>query len=400
MAFRGGGRHLWHNGGMSSTKNAKVKLAIVRQRYNPFGGAERFVERAFKALSKEGLQVSLLTRVWTGGAEGRDIRVCNPFYLGRLWRDAGFSRSIRKLIASGEFDLVQSHERIPGCSIFRAGDGVHATWLELRAKQQSPLLAWLTRLYPWHRYTLMAEKRMFRHPELRAIICNSQMVKNDIAARFDLPEEKFHVIHNGVDLAYFHPGLREQYRVEMRAQLGIAGDIPVVLYVGSGFARKGVPQLLQAMAAMHHDKAVAVIVGKDKHSHHMQALAQRLGLADRVHFAGPQQDVRAWYGMADVLALPTLYDPFPNVVLEALACGLPVMTTPTCGAAEVLQGRVCGSICDALDPGAQAVALDALLAGDARQQAEDARDCVSGLGSEDMARRLQVLYERLLLGAG
>ena len=394
------GQRLWHNDAMSSTKNAKVKLAIVRQRYNPFGGAERFVERALTALSEQGLQVSLLTRAWAGGTGERDIRICNPFYLGRLWRDAGFARSIRKLMANGEFDLVQSHERIPGCSIFRAGDGVHATWLDLRARQQSTLLAWLTRQHPWHRYTLSAEAKMFRHPALRAIICNSQMVKNDIAARFDLSDEKFHVIHNGVDLTYFHPGLREQHRAVMRAQLGIAVGVPVVLYVGSGFARKGVPQLLQAMTAMRHDKAVAVIVGKDKHAHRMQALAQRLGLTGRVHFAGPQQDVRAWYGMADVLALPTLYDPFPNVVLEALACGLPVMTTPTCGAAEVLQGRDCGRICDALDSAAQAAALDALLAGDARRQAEVARDCVSGLGREDMARRLQALYGQLLLGAG
>lgn len=385
---------------MSSTQTTKAKLAIVRQRYNPFGGAERFVERALSALNEDGLQIALLTRAWAAGVEARDVRICNPFYLGRLWRDAGFSRSVRKLIAGGEFDLVQSHERIPGCSIFRAGDGVHATWLDLRAKQQPPFLTWLTRMHPWHRYTLAAEAEMFRHPALQAIICNSQMVKKDIAARFQLPDERFHVIHNGVDLAYFHPGLREQHRAGLRAQLGIAGDVPVVLYVGSGFARKGVPQLLQAMTTMRHDKAVAVIVGKDKHSHRMQAFAQQLGLADRVYFVGPQQDVRAWYGMADVLALPTLYDPFPNVVLEALACGLPVMTTPTCGAAEVLAGRDCGRICDALDPGAQAVALDALLEGDARQQAEEARDCVSGLGREDMARRLQALYGKLLLGAG
>lgn len=375
-----------------------MKLALVRQRYNPFGGAERFVERALKALAEQRLHVTLITRTWPAGAEQRDVRLCNPFFLGRLWRDAGFARAVRKLIAGGEFDLVQSHERIPGCSVYRAGDGVHATWLELRAQQQSPLARWLTRLHPWHRYTLAIEAKMFRHPSLRAVICNSHMVRDDIARRFAVAADRLHVIHNGVDLAHFHPDLKHQHRTALRDQLGIPDTIPVVLYVGSGFARKGVPQLLQAMTAMQHDKAVAVIVGKDKHARRMQALARKLGLAARVHFVGPQQDVRPWYGMADVLALPTLYDPFPNVVLEALACGLPVMTTPTSGAAEILQGKSCGRICDALDTRAQAAALDSLLEADPQALGASARASVAALGPEDMGQRLQVLYRKLLPG--
>lgn len=372
-----------------------MKLALVRQRYNPFGGAERFVERALQALGGQDLQVSLITRAWPGAADGRDVRICNPFYLGRLWRDAGFSRSVQHLVASGEFDLVQSHERIPGCSIYRAGDGVHATWLELRARQQSPLLRCFTRLHPWHRYTLAAEAAMFRHPALRAVICNSQMVKDDIARRFGLPDDRLHVIHNGVDLEYFHPGLRQQHREPMRRQLEISESKPVVLYVGSGFARKGVPQLLQALAHMRPD-AVAVIVGKDKHERRMQALAHKLGIAARVHFAGPQQDVRPWYGMADVLALPTLYDPFPNVVLEALACGLPVLTSPSSGGAEVIGGTACGRICDPLDPIAIATGLDDLLGTLTESLGRLAREQVSAFGKENMSARLHSLYARLL----
>lgn len=372
-----------------------MKLAIVRQRYTPFGGAERFVERALAALTREDLSVTIVTRSWAGGAK-HTARICNPFFLGRLWRDAGFSAAVQKLIAGGDFDLVQSHERIPGCDIFRAGDGVHATWLELRGRQQNTLQRWLSHWHLWHRYICRAERRMFLHPALRAVICNSQMVRDDIAARFGLAPDKLHVVHNGVDLEYFNPGLKALHRAEMRARLGIADDTPVILYVGSGFARKGVPQLLQAMTYLQHDKAVAVIVGKDKHARRMQAMAARLCLAGRVHFAGPQQDVRPWYGMADVFALPTLYDPFPNVVLEALACGLPVVTSETCGAAEVLRDSDCGRICDALDPAAQAQAIDSLLISDREVLAGLARKCVAGMGREDMAVRLQALYGQLL----
>lgn len=375
-----------------------MKLALVRQRYNPYGGAERFVERALQALEAQDLHVTLITRAWPDAAEGRDVRICNPFHLGRLWRDAGFSHSVQGLVAQGEFALVQSHERIPGCSVYRAGDGVHASWLELKGRQQSPLARWFTRLHPWHRYTLAAEAKMFCHPALRAVICNSNMVRDDIAQRFGLGDDRLHVIHNGVDLEHYNPDLRREHRDVMRGQLGLADDVPVILYVGSGFARKGVPQLLHAMADMRHDKAAAVIVGKDKHSRRMQSLACTLGLSDRVHFVGPQQDVRPWYGMADVFALPTLYDPFPNVVLEALACGLPVMTTPTSGAAEVLHGRDCGRVCDALDTRDQAAALDDLLESDPQTLVASARASVADLGREDMARRLQALYGALLSG--
>lgn len=372
-----------------------MKLAIVRQRYTPYGGAERFVERALAALAREDLAVTIVTRSWRGDAR-HAVRICNPFYLGRLWRDAGFAAAVRKLIAGGEFDLVQSHERIPGCAIFRAGDGVHATWLELRGRQQGMLQRCLGHWHPWHRYICRAEQRMFTHPALRAVICNSGMVRDDIVRRFGVAEDLLHVVHNGVDLAHFHPQLRTRHRAEMRARLGVAEDTPLILYVGSGFARKGVPQLLLAMTRLRHADAVAVIVGKDKHQRRMQALAARLGLAQRVHFVGPQDDVRPWYGMADVFALPTLYDPFPNVVLEALACGLPVMTSASCGAAEILGDSPCGRVCDALDAAAQAEALDALLDADPDALARQARACVAGMGREDMAVRLQTLYAQLL----
>lgn len=375
-----------------------MKLALVRQRYSPFGGAERFVERALQTLANRELQVTLITRAWPSAVEGRAVRICNPFYLGRWWRDAGFARAVQRLLAQSDFDLVQSHERIPGCSIFRAGDGVHATWLDLRARQQTPLVRLFTRLHPWHRYTMKAEAEMFRHSALRAVICNSAMVRDDISRRFGVPAEKLHVIHNGVDLEYFHPGLRIEYRASMRARLGIGNDVPVVLYVGSGFARKGVAQLLAALTQLRQRDAVLVIVGKDRHAARMQRLAERLGLSGRVHFAGPQQDVRPWYGMADVLALPTLYDPFPNVVLEALACGLPVLTSPDCGAAELLRDRDCGRICDALDVAALADGLAVLLDADADRMVSLARQAVTGLGREDMATRLQALYTTLLAG--
>lgn len=360
-----------------------MKLAIVRQKYTPFGGAERFVARALDALRAQGVAVEIVARAWEGDAAG--VR-CNPFFLGRTWRDAGFSRCVQGVIASGRYDLVQSHERIPGCHIYRAGDGVHATWLELSNKP----LTWLS---PWHRYTLSAEKAMFCHPDLRAVICNSRMVRDDIARRFPETAGKLHVIYNGVDPEHFHPGLRDLHRATVRAKVGASGTAPVILFVGSGFARKGVATLLEALMRMSTQNAEIWIVGRDKQQARYVRQASALGVAGRVRFFGGQTDVRPFYAAADVFCLPTLYDPLPNAALEALACGLPVATTTTCGAAELIEPGVNGYVCAALDPVALAGKLDALCApGVARAMGAAARTCVAPLAPAAMATRLLALY--------
>jgi UDP-glucose:(heptosyl)LPS alpha-1,3-glucosyltransferase len=315
----------------------------------------------------------------------RGLRV-NPFYLGRTWRDAGFARAVQHLTAQRHFDLVQSHERIPGCDIYRAGDGVHATWLEIRNKP-------LDSLAPWHRYTLAAEAEMFRHPDLRAVICNSRMVRDDIARRFRVPDEKLQVIYSGVDLDAFHPRLRAEQGCALRDKTGVGTASPLILFVGSGYMRKGLPTLFHAMARMARDDARLWVVGRDKDATRMRDLAQTLGIGHRILFLGAQADVRPFYGAADVFALPTLYDPFPNAALEALACGLPLVTTTTCGAAELVTAEN-GAVIKAGDVTMLAANLDRLCSS-APEMRDAARASVAHLELTPMAAQLMALYSRL-----
>jgi len=113
------------------------RLALVRARFDAQGGAERFVQSALGALQGRGVDVTLVTRRWPRG--DTPAIVVNPFHVGSLWRDAGFARAACAALAERHFDLVQSHERIPCCDIYRAGDGVHASWLEARARVQRPM---------------------------------------------------------------------------------------------------------------------------------------------------------------------------------------------------------------------------------------------------------------------
>jgi len=306
---------------------ASLEVAIVRARYNPFGGAERFVQRALAALSANDLAVTVIARDWTrGDAEGLPVPMrflkVDPFYVGGIWRDWSFARGVRRAVAGGRFDIVQSHERIPGMPLYRAGDGVHALALN-----------------PFHRYLLRTERAMFAHPALRAVICNSVMVRDEIVRYFGVDPARLHVIPNGIDLARFHPEVRQRHRAALRAQWGLDDNVPVFLMVGAGFERKGVAQAIAGLAA-GPAAAHLVVVGHDKHQARYVALARRQGVAARVHFAGSQRDVLPWYGAADAFVLPTVYDPFPNAALEAWACGLPVITSTGCGAQEALaEGR-------------------------------------------------------------
>ncbi|PKO90309.1 MAG: glycosyltransferase family 1 protein [Betaproteobacteria bacterium HGW-Betaproteobacteria-10] len=378
-----------------------MKIAIIRQRYNPFGGAERFVERALAALVSEGAAVTLITRNWEGAPrQGFKQITCNPTYSrlfgGRAARDRSFATAAQAEMAQGGFDITQSHERIPGCMIFRAGDGVHAAWLEHRARILTPLQRLSQAWSPYHRYVVGAEKAMFADPALKAVICNSQMVADEIQTFYGVDRSKLSVIYNGVDTTLFQPGLADEFRAVTRVQAGIPDDVPLLLFVGSGFERKGVPQLLRALARASNKVMHLAIVGADRKLPAMQALAVQLGLHQRVHFTGPLNDVRPWYGAADGFVLPTLYDPCPNAALEALACGLPIITSTTCGAQEWVKAGENGWVVDAVDTQQLAARLDDLagLAGNAATRAA-ARASVEALTLPAMAERLLTLYRSL-----
>ena len=371
-----------------------LHIALVRQKYNAAGGAERFVSRAIQALAEDGAQITLLTRQWEK-LEGMQAVQIDPFYVGNVWRDASFAGAVCKAQRGLHFDLVQSHERLACCDVYRAGDGVHREWLAQRRRVLSPLGRLSLLANPYHHYVQAAEARMFASPRLKTVICNSRMVKAEIQRYFGLPDEKFCIIYNGIDTEAFHPRLRQQHRKPLRKQLGLQEQQPVFLYVGSGFERKGVAQALQALAKA--PEAQLVIVGHDKKAARYQQQAQSLGVAARAHFVGAQKDVKAYYGMADALLLPTLYDPFPNVAVEAMGCGLPVITSTKCGAAELIEDGRQGFVRDALDIAGLAQAMR-LLCNQARAQemGAAARLLAEPLRLDRMAQELNALYRRLL----
>ena len=371
------------------------RIALVRARYTPFGGAERFVANALEALGKSGAAITLVTRTWPQSDRGAHL-ICDPFYLGNVWRDWGFARAACKLLEREQFDLVQSHERIACCDIYRAGDGVHREWLTQRTRHWSALKRAKIALNPYHAYVRYAETKLFRSAKLKAVICNSHMVKKEIEHWFQTPAGKLHVIYSGVDTDRFHPDLRKKHRHTFRAANLIPQEAPVYLFIGSGFERKGVATLISAFARLPNS-AHLVIVGKDRRQAHFARMAQAQGVALRAHFVGAVTDVGPCYGAADVFVLPTLYDPFPNVILEALASGLPAITSTKSGGAELIRDGINGYVCPADDVAALAHHMRSMMSADTqRSHGIAARQTAENFTLEAMSAQLTSLYSSLL----
>ncbi len=373
-----------------------MRLAIIRQRYTPQGGAERFLESALEAVLERNVAITLYTREWPQtNLQLIEPHICDPSYVGALWRDWGFARAVGRAIGTARMNLVQSYERVLTCDVYRPSDGVHATWLEERLKDAPATLRLRVALSPWHRYTLSMERRLFASPWLRAVLCSSTMVRDDIRTRFGLPEERLPVIYNGVDSEFYSPALRE-HRERIRAKYRIPDDAVTFLLVGSGFRRKGVPAAINALSELPAP-AHLVIVGDDRQLERYKRMARDAGVRERVTFTGAQADVAPFYGAADAFVLPAIYDATPDAAMEAMASGLPVVTSTKSGAAELVKAHAAGFVCDSRDAPTLATHMRALLDGDARlRMGDSARRAVMPLSPAAMTLKLVLLYKELL----
>jgi len=380
--------------------DAPTRIAFVRQRYTAGGGAERIIERAIERLRlRRKVEVVVLARKWPDQTGIQGIRL-DPVYIGRTWRDASFERAVESCMARERFDLVQSHERIACATIFRAGDGIHAGWLE---RWLPTLPAWrrmLVRALPYHRFTLARERRMFLRGRLRAVIANSQFVADDVIRHFPSTAPLIRVIRNGIDSRHFHAGLRDQHRAATRAQLGIPATARALLFLGSGFDRKGLATAIRALARLQPDVHL-VIVGRDRRQGRFRKLARRLGVESRTRWLGTVPDPRPQLGACDAAILPSLYDPMPNSVLESMACGLPVAASTFTGASDLIRHRENGMLIHPLDQAAWNRETAWMLepANTARLGAA-ARASVEPLTLEAMVDGWTNLYEELLAKAG
>ncbi|MGE5238960.1 MAG: glycosyltransferase family 4 protein [Chloroflexota bacterium] len=319
-----------------------VRIAIVRKRYTFHGGAEGFSDTFMRHLVEAGHSVHLYAMTWDGAPSSPQIHAHRvpAWTFNSMVRDLSFALSSYIMLKKDRFDIIQSHDKTLYQDIYRAGDGCHIEWLKQRWKR-SGLLGRLSMLMnPYHWCILALESVIFRTHRFRKVIAISKLVRKNILDNYRVPEADIAVIYNGVDLQRFHPRLKTARRSEIRERYSIPEDSCVVLFVGSGFERKGVRYLIEA-AELLETPLTVLIVGRGPIRRYKD-----IAMRQRVIFCGPQREVEAYYGAADVFVFPALYEPFGNVHLEALASGLPVITTRLCGASEIIEEGRQGFVVD------------------------------------------------------
>ena len=376
-----------------------MRLGLIRERYLAHE-AERYVEAALEALLERSVAVSVYTRSWPETKlQLIEPVICNPPHIGRLTREWGFAHAVCRAVARQPPELVQSHVPMPCCDFYHAVHGVHATRLEQRARVTSRARAVASRLMPYDRYRLASEKKLLASSWLRAVACPSWMVREDIHRTFGVPRERLHIIPPPVDSDAFHPGLRS-----LRGWLRERHRIPeaAMLYViwAADYAHDGVPVVIAALQALPPTSHLLVL-GQERRMSHYTALADQLGVRERVVFAGAIGEPKPYLGAADAFVLPTLYDPCSRATLEAMACGLPVITSTHSGVAELVDTHDAGRVSDALDIKAIAEHMRALHDPALRQRlGENARKAVLPFTTAAVTLKLVLLYRDLLTPAG
>lgn len=308
-----------------------MKIGFVRRGFSPSGGAENYLKRLARGLVDVRHTVELFTtrqwplEEWEFG-KAKYLDATSP---------VAFADELERIWPVADCDVLMSLERVWRCDIYRAGDGVHRAWLERRAKMSGPVRRFLAPFNRKHSGILRLEETLFAKRAAARVIVNSQMVKNEVVEFYDYPSEQIDLIYTGVPLAIFSH--TQERRREQRQAIGLNEDEIALLFAGSGWERKGLREALDTVAGCKNPKVRLLVAGRGNQTGLTGSSAQFLGVVN---------DMPGLYAAADIFLLPTFYDPFSNACLEALASGLPIVTTRDNGFSEIIENGVHGSVVD------------------------------------------------------
>lgn len=330
-----------------------MKIALVNHSFSlSHGGLERFSVNLATALHQEGHEVNAFAQKFadlpTGVAEHQLVVPRKPSFR----RILGFHRNAARALRDQTFDVVYGLARFFPLDVYRMGDGVQKHWMRIRY----PFAPWRWFNYlinPAHLCNLYLERQILTGGTCRRIVTNSRLCKEHAQRYYGVPAERIQVVYNGVNHQIFNPQEMAGLRPAARAELGLGENAIAVLHVSNNWKRKGLAVLLEAVALLGSQGAQVhvIVVGRGRPAP-FRKLAARLGLAGRLHLVGETSQVQKYYAAGDLMVLPTMYDPFSNVCLEAMACGMPVITTAGNGAAELIREGENGYIQqNPLDPG-------------------------------------------------
>ena len=322
------------------------------------GGAETWIHQFSAYLTAHGHGVTIVTQDAHDPPAGVEVHLVRPRGLTRGSRDRDFGRKCRQALAALGADVSMATGKALGADVYQP----HGGTVRGSQRQNIALLAsynarglkmMFNRISPKHRAALALEAEQYSSADQRYIAI-SRMVQRDMRTFYRVPPDRVQLIYNGVDLERFSPERLASMRAEARERFGLAADEQALVFVAHNFKLKGLGELIAAIGGLLRNgrwpaSARLVVVGRGKVRPY-QRQAERCGAAGAVRFVGGVDPIDAAYAAADVFVHPTWYDPCSLVALEALAAGLPTLTTRFNGVSEMMDGQGAGVVLDAPRP--------------------------------------------------
>jgi len=331
----------------------RLKIAIVLDWFLPSKGGESYFVWLAGELSRRGHDVHVFAiEGEKDPAASYQVHLIPVVRWPRSLRMLSFLLNSGRLVRRDAFDVVHGAGLTLSMNVFNPHGGVEQAYLRqefrsIRSRFYS-LWRWLRLvLSPRHHLTLWIQRRQYLSPRVKKIIAISQMIKRDIARQYVNVAEKVTVVFNSVDLDRFHPRNRELHRAEKRAALNIPPETVVLLFVGNNYRLKGLEPLMAAMGLLRQrfpTQPLLLLVAGRGPADRFRRKARRHGVSDLVQFLGSVRGIEQYYAASDIYVHPTFYDSCSLTVLEALATGLPVVTTRFNGAADAIVSEEGGRV--------------------------------------------------------
>ena len=324
------------------------KIALAIENFDRFGGgAESYAVELSETLIQEGWEVHFFGERWGGepkAAVFHPIRI--PRYLPSWLKILLFALKHRRLIRREHFDVVLGFGNTICMNVYQSHGGVH--WFSTFRKvycEHNPVLRFLKRLIILlslkHHVRNWIESAPFRTTPVPRIIAISDMIRRDYVKYYQMHEENIDLVYNGIDPERFNLESLHKYRQKVRDKFEISSNEVVFVFVSYDLKKKGIEPLVKAAGILKQSSMLpfrVLVVGGYPYPS-LKRMVQRLGLAETIIFAGPSKAVQEIYAASDVFVLPTYYDACSLVVLEAMLCGLPAITTEYNGIAGILSNE-------------------------------------------------------------
>jgi UDP-glucose:(heptosyl)LPS alpha-1,3-glucosyltransferase len=317
-----------------------MKLAICLFNYFPFGGLERNFLKISRECLARGHAVEVFTMRWEGEKpDGIRVSELAPRGMSNHRQTNAYAADVANRLDRKNYDLVLGFNRMPGLDLYYAADVCYVARIE---RQRS----FLAKLTPRYRLFAAFERAVFAPESMTEIIMLSEKEKGIYQAIYGTAEQRFHLVPPGVNKKHIRSFINQENREKIRAQLGLTPHDNFLLMIGSHFHTKGVDRSINALAALPpalKNSTYLFIIGKGKEKPY-QRLARKLGIAANVRFLDAREDVPLFLAGADFVLQPSRTENTGNAIVEALAAGIPVMATDTCGYAVHVERAGAGRI--------------------------------------------------------